>query len=88
VTTPRGTLPGSPSSRPPLGDTVWVVPLVVFWQVVLQDPIMPKGSWRVEAQQHSTREASPEELGILHRHPQKPKPKFTTKASPSPSKLG
>lgn len=68
VTTPRGDSVKVPFFKSPsLGDTVWVVPLVVFWQVVIQDPIMPKGSWKVEAEQHSTREASTEELAILHR---------------------
>lgn len=40
-----------------LEDTVWVVPLLVFWHVVLQDPILPKRTWKVEAQVHSSREA-------------------------------
>ena len=68
VTTPRGDSVRVPFFKSsPLGDTVWVVPLVVFWQVVIQEPIMPKGSWKVEAQVYSTREASPEELAILQR---------------------
>ena len=46
-------------------DTMWVVPLVVFWQVVLQDPIMPKR--KIETQVHSSREATQEELGKLQR---------------------
>jgi hypothetical protein len=47
---------------------MWVVPLVVFWQVVLQDPVLPKRAWKVEAQVHSSRDATQEELGKLQRH--------------------
>lgn len=68
VRTPRGDSVRVPLFKTSsLGDTVWVVPLVVFWQVVIQDPIMSKGVWKVEAEQHSTREASTEELAILHK---------------------
>ena len=68
VTTPRGDSVKVPFFKSsPLGDKVWVVPLVVFWQVVIQDPIISKGSWKVEAQVYSTREASAEELAMLHR---------------------
>lgn len=48
-------------------DTMWVVLLVVFWQVVLQDPIMPRRTWKIETEEHSSREATQEELGKLQR---------------------
>lgn len=68
VVTPRGDsvrVPFFKNSH--LGDNVWAVPLVVFWQAVLQDPIMPKKAWKVEAQVHSSRDATPEELAKLQR---------------------
>jgi hypothetical protein len=42
VVTPRGDSVRVPFFKDSqLGDTTWVVPLVVFWQVVLQDPVLP-----------------------------------------------
>lgn len=68
VVTPRGDSVKVPFFKDSLAeDTVWVVPLVVFWQVVLQDPIMPKRTWKIETQVHSSREATQEELGKLQR---------------------
>ena len=47
------------------GDTLWVLPLVVFWQVVVQDPVMSKNDWNVEAFDYSSRDATPQELARL-----------------------
>lgn len=65
MTTPRGDsvrIPLFKSSS--LGDSVWAIPLVVFWHAVLQEPVMPLGSWKVEAQVYHTREANPSEVAL------------------------
>ena len=68
VTTPRGDTVRVPFFRSqPLGDTFWVVPVVVFWQVVLQEPTLGKGQWAVESRVYTSRAASPWEVGQLQR---------------------
>lgn len=49
-----------------LGDTMWVCPLLVFWHVVVQEPVMSKKAWKVEALPFHSRDASPSELAKLH----------------------
>ncbi len=39
---------------------------MVFWHAVLQEPVMPLGCWKVEAQVYHTRETSPLEVSKLH----------------------
>lgn len=41
VTTPRGDSVRIPLFKnSSLGDSLWAIPLVVFWHVVLQEPVM------------------------------------------------
>lgn len=50
-----------------LGDTAWVVPMLVFWQVVVQEPVMSKWAWKVESELYSCRdEPHPTQQVLLH----------------------
>lgn len=67
VTTPRGDSVKVPFFKDPEVDgTIWVVPLFVFWQVVVQEPIMSRQDWRVEVGPYHSRNACSWELGKLH----------------------
>lgn len=67
VTNPRGDSVKIPFLKDAsLGDTMWVVPMLVFWQAVVQAPVMSKREWAVEAQPFQSRDASPSELARLH----------------------
>lgn len=67
VTNPRGDSVKVPFFKDTtVGDTMWVVPMLVFWQAVVQNPVMPRREWSVEAQPFMSRDASPSELARLH----------------------
>lgn len=68
VTTPRGDTVRVPFFKSqPLGDSFWVVPVVVFWQVVLQEPTLSKGQWTVESRVYTSRSATSWEVAQLQR---------------------
>lgn len=67
VTSPRGDTVRVPFFRSPQqGDTFWVVPLLVFYQAVVQQPTMPQHTWTVEATLYISRRATAWELSQLH----------------------
>lgn len=67
VISPRGDSVRVPFFRnATMGDTNWVVPMVVFWHVLVQEPVMSKGEWTLAATNYSSRAATAQEVAKLH----------------------
>ena len=64
VTTPRGDLVTVPFFRAPT-DGAWMVPFMLFWQIALQEGVVSRHAWSVEARVYSSRDATPQEIQHL-----------------------
>jgi hypothetical protein len=49
----------------PIRDQAWVVPFVVFWQVVLQEGLLPRDSFILEVEEYFPRDATEAELSHM-----------------------